>query len=140
MALDKLVRFRIPSKNVTRWNSQFAQLFRIVKALEKQPSIQPTLSAFKKHGSLSVKEMKVIKEVMLILQPFKEAKDAFQKEHESVGVVIPGYQLMVNTMTALSNPASVKITHCKDFAKCLLASLETRLSYVLKDIIYLLGE
>ena len=90
MALDKLVRFRIPSKNVKRWNSQFAQLFRIVKALEKQPSIQPTLSAFKKHGSLSVKEMKVIKEVMLILQPFKETMDAFQKKHESVGEVIPG--------------------------------------------------
>ena len=141
MALDRMVGFRIPSRNATRWNSQFSQLLLFSKALETNSAIQSStgLKAFQKHGSLSVRETKLIKEVILVLQPFKDATDAFQKEHESVGEVIPGYQHMVNTMSDLTKNNS-KLTHCKELARSLLTSLQTRLSYVLQDIVYVLGE
>lgn len=101
-------------------------------------TLQSTLGAFKKHDTLSLKETKLVKEVVHILHPFKEATDAFQKEHESISV-IPGYQHMVNTMSDLVT-ANSKITYCKGMAKSLLSSLNKRLSCVLRDITYVLGE
>lgn len=97
--LVKSVGFKIPVRNQTRWNSQYLMLSKFVEALELDPNLQLKLSAYKKHQKLGALETKMLKELILILEPFKEATDDFQADHESVGNAIPAYLDMRNKMS-----------------------------------------
>ena len=140
--LSKLVDFKLPAMNQTRWNSQFLMITKFLNALDKDSQIQNKLKAFEKHSKMSALEIKVLREVVIILQPFTEATDEFQADYESVGLVIPAYLDMKNKMsvTDSSCPIAGKIHYCADVADALLTSLETCLSYVLSDTFYVLGK
>lgn len=124
--------------NATRWNSQLLQIKMFNKALKKHPTLQDKLSCFRKHGKITAREQKILKEIEIILSPFKEATDSYQKEHESIGEVIPGYQHMLNSMADFLKPGS-KVIYCKDLVKTLRESLKNRLGYLIKDATYILG-
>ena len=129
----KAVGFRLPNKNSTRWNSQFLMIKKLVEAFEKAPSLQDTLNATKKLGKLSAYELLVLKEIIALITPFKQATDDFQADFESIGNVIPAF-LGLKTALRLTikdrhgidipNPASnlsKTIKHLKNVA----AALET---------------
>lgn len=109
-----------------------------LKALDKDSTIQDALSAFQVHGKFSFREIKIIRELIMVLKPFQEATDEWQKDFQSVGTVIPAYLHMKNTLNEFIKPGST-VSVCKDFAKALYQSLEKRFSYVLQDTYYLLG-
>ena len=136
--LKSRVGFRLPIANDTRWNTQLLMMVTFMEALEKDPHIQEHLSAFKSHGVMNRKEIRIIKELIEILKPFAEATDEWQKDFQSVGTVIPGYLHLKYGLTAQSQPgSSIKI--CKAFAGSLLNSLDRRFPYVLHDTYYLMG-
>ena len=93
-----------------------------------------------------------LKELVLILEPFQEATDDLQADYETIGNVIPAYLDLLNKVsltreeddgTVINNPKSPlagKIHHCADLAGALKISLETRMSFVLKDTFYVLGK
>lgn len=130
--------FKIPAINATRWNSQLSQIKMFNKALQKHLAVQDKISCFRKHGKITTREQKILKEIELILSPFKDATDSYQKEHESIGEVIPGYHHMLNTMADFLKPAG-KVIYCKDFVKTIQQSLKKRLGYGTKDATYILG-
>lgn len=132
------VGFRIPAANATRWNSQLFMLIKLDEALKKDPQIQEKLGACKNHGSFSALEIKLLREVIKLLKPFQEATDEMQKDSETIGSVVPAYLDLRNKMQDFSK-AGGYITHNKEVAATLRKSLETRLSYVLEDTYYLLG-
>lgn len=111
---------------------------KFVKVLELAPVLQDNLTCFQKIGKINQKELKILKEVIMILQPFLEATDEWQRDTESIGSVIPAYCHLKNVLQDYSKPVS-NVTYCKAFAKTLLASLEKRLSYVLSDTFYILA-
>ncbi len=132
------VGFKLSMANTTRWNSQLKMIMDFLKALEKDPNIQEHLSAFKTNGVFTYREVKILKEIVMILQPFQEATDEWQRDFQSVGTVIPAYLHMRNTLSDFIRPGSV-VVHCKSFAKDLMESLDRRFEYVLTDTYYLLG-
>lgn len=124
--------------NETRWNSQLAMVKTFSKAIEAEPKLQESLQAFKKHGKVTNRELKIIKELIIILEPFLDATDEWQRDFESIGSVIPAFCHIRNMMTEFSKPVS-RTSICRDVAKELLESLERRMDYVLYDTFYLLG-
>jgi hypothetical protein len=64
---------------------------KLVEAFEKAPYLQDTLNATKKLGKLSSYELSVLKELIALLKPFKQATDDFQADFESIGNVIPAF-------------------------------------------------
>ena len=79
--LSKLVDFKLPAMNQTRWNSQYL-IKKFLNALDKDSQIQNKLKACEKHSKMSALEIKVLREVVIILQPFTEATDEFQADYE----------------------------------------------------------
>lgn len=124
---------------------------KLVEAFEKAPYLQDTLNATKKLGKLSAYELSVLKELIALLKPFKQATDDFQADFESIGNVIPAFiglktalQLTVKDRHGVDtpNPASnlaKTIKHLKNVAAALEKSLVSRFSYVLYDSYYVLG-
>ena len=45
----------------------------LLRALEKDATIQQHLAVFKTHGVFTFHDIKILKELVLILQPFQEA-------------------------------------------------------------------
>ena len=127
--------------NTTRWNSDLALFNGFVKALKKAPGLQDQLNAFKKHGKVSREELRLIKELTFILEPFKEATDELQKDSETVGSLVPAIVDLKNKMTQFSDETDKPnpISACISFAKDLLDSLEKRFTFVFKDNCFLLG-
>ena len=107
-------------------------------AFKQDSSLQDKLEACKRHGKLTTTELKILEEIITILQTFIDATDEWQRDSESIGSVIPAYCHMRNTLLDCTRVGS-KVTTCKKFAKTLLNSLETRLAYVLTDTFYILG-
>lgn len=132
------VGFKLPVANTTRWSSQFRMVLKFQEALEQDPTIQDSLAAFKVHGKFSYRELKIVKELISILQPFQETTDEWQRDSETIGTVIPAYLHMKNTLNGFVRPGSL-VSICKDFAKALLNSLDRRFEYVLGDTYYVLG-
>lgn len=135
------VGFKIPMMNATRWNSQYEMIKKFLEAIERDSHLQNKLNACKAHGFLSAIQLKSLKEFTVLLGPFKMATDAFQKDHETVGLAIPIYLDMLNkcTLDPKVNPDAALFSSCSSVAKSLRESLETRMSYLLKDSIYILG-
>lgn len=148
----KAVGFRLVAKNATRWNSQLNSLRSIVKALDIDPQIQNRLNATtQKHAKLSPLELKLLKEVIIILTPFQEATDDYQGDFETMGTAIPAYIDLVNkvTLTVESNgitspnpisPLAGKVSHCKSLVDALKESLVKRMSFILHETVYVLGK
>jgi hypothetical protein len=145
-----LAKLRLPARNATRWNSQYYMLVILLRVFDIAPELNGKLNATKKHGKLEPFEIKIIRELILILEMFEEASDDFQADYETVGNVIPAYLDMVNKLsitverngTEVPNPKSPltgKITNFKAVAKGLLASLTSRFCYVLMDSSFVLG-
>jgi len=114
---------------------------KLVEAFEKAPFLQDTLNATKKLGKLSAYELLVLKELIALLKPFKQATDDFQADFESIGNVIPAF-LGLKTGLLLTikdrhgvdvpNPASnlsKTIKHLKNVPAALEKSLVFRFSY-----------
>ena len=152
-AVYEAVGSRLTAKNATRWDSQLKAFRSIVDALDKDPQLQSKLNATtKKHAKLSLLEIKRLKEVILILTPFKEATDDFQGDYETAGIVVPAYLDLLNKMTLEivdSNGATIlnpvcplagKITLCKALANDLKSSLVKRLGSVLHETVFVVGK
>ena len=89
--LQSRAGFKIPVANATRWNSQLIMIDTFLKVLDKDSTIQDALSAFQVHGKFDFRDIKVIRELVMVLKPFQEATDEWQKDFQSVGTVIPAY-------------------------------------------------
>jgi uncharacterized protein YPO0396 len=123
----------------------------VITAFESDPTLQNKLNATKVHGKLTPLELKIIKELLLLLEPFEEATDDFQADYETLGNVIPAYIDMLTKVSLtvldangkevfnLNSPLAGKIQHCKEVAKALKESLEKRLPYVLTETNFVLG-
>ncbi len=124
----------------------------MLKAIDKDRKLQSKLNATKKWGELSSHELAVLKELAILLQLFEEASNDLQGDYETTGNVIPCYYLNLLNKVRLtikdannrlySNPAcpfSSQIKYCKPIANVLKDSLTRRLSYVLRDTFYVLG-
>jgi len=125
----------LPNKNATRWNSQYVMLSKLVEAFEKDPSLQGKLRSVQKHGKITAIEMKVLKEIISLLQPFQQATDELQGDYETVGGVIPAFLDIKTKLTQISDinvnsSFPSPIIYCKKFAESLRSSLVSRLSYV----------
>lgn len=136
------VGFKIPMLNQTRWSSQYGMIKGSLEAMDKDPNIQSKLNSCAVHGSLTAIQIKSLRELVILLGPFKIAMDAFQKEPETIGLVIPFYLDLVNkcSLDPQVNPDARSINSCKTVAKALQKSLKTRLNYVLNDSLYLIGK
>ena len=134
--------FRLPAMNSTRWNSQFLMLSKFLEALDIDPHLMTKLNACKKYGKLNALDLKILKEIVTVLEPFKISTDAFQKDLESLGFVIPAYLDMLNkcSLDLKVNPDADKLLHCRGLVSVFKSSLESRLSYVMSDVYYLLGK
>jgi hypothetical protein len=134
---------RLPNQNATRWNSQYLMISKLVEAFEKDPELQNKLRSVKKHGKFSAIELKILKELVFLLQPFDLATKELQGNFETVGGVIPAYLDIKNKLTKSvgisRNSSSSQMLYCKKIAEALLSSLVTRLSYVLNDTYFILG-
>ncbi|XP_045036214.1 zinc finger BED domain-containing protein 4-like isoform X2 [Daphnia magna] len=119
--------------------------------LEIDPLIQTKLNATKdKSNRLTSRMIAILKELVLILEPFQEATDDLQADYETLGNFIPAYFDLLNKVsltreeddgTLINNPKSPlagKINHCADLAEALKKSLESRMSFVLQDTFYVL--
>ncbi|XP_045027125.1 uncharacterized protein LOC116919335 [Daphnia magna] len=135
------VGLKIPMLNQTRWSSQYGMIKGSLEAMDKDPNIQSKLNSCAVHGSLTAIQIKSLRELVILLGPFKIAMDAFQKEPETIGLVIPFYLDLVNKCSLYPqvNPDARSINSCKTVAKALQKSLKTRLNYVLNDSLYLIG-
>lgn len=140
--LKNAVGFVIPMCNLTRWNSDLTMLIALVKALKQAPWLQDQLNSFKRHGKLCPRALKILRELIFILRPVKEATDEFQKDAETVGSVIPAIEELKKKLKVFSDPINVNnpISVCESFAKALLDSLEKRFDYIYKDPFYVLGK
>jgi len=134
---------RLPNQNATRWNSQYLMISKLVEAFEKDPELQNKLRSVKKYGKFSAIELKILKELVFLLQPFDLATKELQGNFETVGGVIPAYLDIKNKLTKSvgisRNSSSSQMLYCKKIAEALLSSLVTRLSYVLNDTYFILG-
>lgn len=131
--LVKCVGFRIPAMNNTRWSSQYNMLNKLMKAIEKDPTLQSKLNATKKLNKLTAYEINTLKELVALLKPFKVATDELQGDFETVGNVIPAYLGLLMASKHWTSPLT------KNVAKALETSLVNRLSYVLNESCYVLG-
>ena len=83
------VGFKLPTMNATRWNSQHRLLQKLIEALDTDPCLQQKLKACSVHSSLKPSQIKMLKELVLLLEPFKVTTELFKKSAETVGLVIP---------------------------------------------------
>lgn len=129
------VGFKIPMMNLTRWNSQFSMVKHFLNGIDIDTALQSKLNACKAHGSLSSLQLKCLKEFVTLLEPFKIATDVYQKDTETIGLVIPFYLDLVNqcSLDPRVNQEAKFITSCKCMAEELSRSLSKRMSWVLKD-------
>ena len=118
---------------VTRWNSQYLMLSRFIEALDKDKDLQSKLKAFEVHGKLLAMEIKMIRELIFALEPFRWATDVFQGDYETVGWVIPMYIHLLNffSFDRKVNATVDRIVYTKAACSVFYKSLEKRLQYVL---------
>lgn len=150
----KATKLHLLAKNLTRWNSQYYSIKCFLRVLEIYPLIQTKLNATKEKSSrLTNRMIGILKELVLILEPFQEATDDLQADYETLGNVIPAYLDLLNKVslsmaseeeegTFINNPKcplAGKIVYCTDLADALKNSLKSRMSHVLKDTYYVLG-
>ncbi|KZR97840.1 Uncharacterized protein APZ42_007061 [Daphnia magna] len=148
----KATKLHLLAKNVTRWNSQYYSIKGFLRILEIDPLIQTKLNATKeKSNRLTNKMIGILKELVLILEPFQGATDDLQADYETLGNVIPAYLDLLNKVslsseeedgTIINNPNcpfASKIFHCADLVDALKKSLKSRMSYVLQDTYYVSG-
>lgn len=67
-----------------------------VEALKADPHLESKFNASQKFGKLTALELKNLKELLTLLGQFKLATDAFQKDTDTVGLVIPVYLKLLN--------------------------------------------
>ena len=84
---------------------------KFLQALKCDADLQSHLRACEKHGSVSKEEIKALRELIILLAPFKMATDLFQKQYETVSLVIPTY---IDIMTRCDKSAELK--HCLNVA------------------------
>lgn len=127
--------------NVTRWNSQFLMLSKFLEALQKDPNLQTKLKAFKELGRLTAHEIKMLKEVVFVLEPFREGTDVLQRDFDTVSWAVPIFLDLMNkcSMDARKNKQAEQIFYCRTFCETLADSLQTRLRWILNDSCYILG-
>ena len=133
------VQCRLPIMNATRWSSQVTMTDAFGDALEKDPDLQRKFNACTAHGSVHANQQKLLKNLTFLMLPAKMATDALQKDTETGGIVIPIYlDLMNRTGSSSLNPnfASLATSGCYRVAKAFHKSLETRMGFVLKDLLY----
>ncbi|KZS10217.1 Uncharacterized protein APZ42_025370 [Daphnia magna] len=135
------VGFKIPMMNLTRWNSQFSMVKHFLNGIDIDMALQSKLNASKAHGSLSSLQLKCLMEFVTLQEPFKIATDFFQKDTETIGLVIPFYLDLVNqcSLDPRVNQEAKFITSCKCMAEELSRSLSKRMSWVLNDPFFVLG-
>ena len=73
--------------------------------------------------SYSLNELKYIKEIIKMLQPFREVTDELQRDSETVGSIIPAFLDLRYKMEELSRPSGC-ISHHREIAAILLKSFE----------------
>ena len=61
------VGFKLPAMNATRLNSQHRLLQKLIEALDTDPCLQQKLEACSVHGSLKPSQIKMLKELVLLL-------------------------------------------------------------------------
>ena len=61
------VGFKLPAMNATRWNSQHRLLQKLIEALDTDPCLQQKLKACSVHSSLKPSQIKMLKELVLLL-------------------------------------------------------------------------
>jgi hypothetical protein len=83
------VGFKIPIMNLTRWSSQYGMVKHSMEEMERDPNLQSKVNSCTTHGSLSTIQLLCFRELEVLLGPFKNATDTFQKDGETVGLVIP---------------------------------------------------
>lgn len=128
----KATKLHLLAKNVTRWNSQYNSIKGFLRILEIDPLIQTKLNAPKeKSNRLTNRMIWILKELVLILEPFQEATDDLQADYETLGNVIPAYLDLLNKVSLSSEeedeiiinnpkcPLAGKIFHCADLADAL---------------------
>ncbi len=101
------VGFKIPMMNLTRWSSQYGMVKHSMEAMERDNNLQSKLNSCTTHGSLSAIQLKCLRELVVLLGPFKNATDAFQEDSETVGLVIPFFLDLLNqcSLDPKVNPA-----------------------------------
>lgn len=107
----------------------------LLTAIDLDPNLQLKLNAFEKHGQLSNYDLKHLRKFVDCLQPLKTATDVFQKDAETVGLVIPFY---LQTLRDAKENQS-KGFYCTELSRKLAENWETRLKDVLTDNMFLLG-
>ena len=137
-----LLPFKIPMMNSPQWSSQYAMLVMFLKASEAEPAKFDQMNSIKTHGKPTATDMKIVKELVYLLGPFKEFTDVMQREFECIGFVIPEYDEMRKKLSRNLdvNPRCSNITFCRTVMKILDESLEKRLAYVLNDKFYILDK
>ena len=108
-------------------------LSKLMEAIEKDPTLQSQLNATKKLNKLTAYEINTLKELVALLKPLKVATDELQGDFETVGNVIPAYLGLLMVSKHWTSPLT------KNVAKALETSLVNRLSYVLNESCYVLG-
>lgn len=128
--------------NLTRWSSQYGMVKHSMEAMERDPNSQSKLYSCTTHGSLSAIQLKCLRELVVLLGPFKNATDAFQEDSETVGLVIPFFLDLLNqcSLDPKVNPDARLISSCKSVAEALRTSLQKRFTFVLKDSLYVIGK
>ena len=77
---------RLLTMNMTWWNSQLKKLRRVDEILKTDPNIQDKLNNTTK---LKAYDIRVLQEVLLLLQPFEDATDVLQGENATAGFLLP---------------------------------------------------
>ena len=132
-----------PVINVTCWNSQHKLLQKLVEALDTDSYLQQKLKACSVHSSLKPSQIKMLKELVLLLEPFKVTTELFQKSAETVGLVIPC--IMEMRKRSSCDPILNKQAHlittkeCKVIAATLHSSLVKRMAGYLSENFHILG-
>jgi hypothetical protein len=137
------VGFKIPIMYLTRWSSQYGMVKHSMEEMERDPdpNLQSKLNSCTTHGSLSTIQLLCLCELVVLLGPFKNATDTFQKDGETVGLVIPYVCFTCQCILDPKwNPDARLISSCKSGAEAFRTSLQKRLTFVLKYSIYVISK
>jgi len=95
---------RLLPMNATRWNSQLKMLRRLDEVLQKEPNIQDKLNAKTK---LTAHDIRILHELLPLLQPFEDATDVLQGENATAGFVLPALVGIRSRLTELEQDGSI---------------------------------
>ena len=117
----------LQSPNVTRWNSQLKMIKSVLKGSEHINKAVDLLSGKEnKNKKLTAMEVSALREVVTVLNPFKEAMEQVEGEKmvtiSAIGPVIIGLQQSMQQLIE-SN-----LSYCETLARVLLGSVKRRLN------------